>query len=117
MYRTIGPSDEDEKYKLNVLQKNILEIQKKLGIILPDPNLVDREIQVMFQHPICAHRVYDLYPGTYLGQEVWCKKLSYGDPEGKAMMVGEYATLCSQLTCGINHRGLDASSISGESCW
>ncbi|KAF9644398.1 kinase-like protein [Thelephora ganbajun] len=30
--------------------------------------------------------MYDLYPGTYLGREVWCKKLSYGDPHGKAMM-------------------------------
>ena len=23
----------------------------------------------------------------YLGKEVWCKKLAYGDPDGRAMMV------------------------------
>ena len=92
MYRTIDPSDKDEKHKLNVLQENILELQKEFGIVLPDPLLVDSEVQVTSQHPVGACGLYDLYPGTYLGKEVWCKKLSYGDPQGKAMMVGEYAT-------------------------
>jgi hypothetical protein len=91
VYRNIDPSDKDEKHKFNVLQENILELQNEFGIVLPDPNLRDSEIQITSQHPVGACGLYDSYPGTYLGKEVWCKKLSYGDPQGKAMMVGQYA--------------------------
>jgi len=55
--------------------------------MLPDAKLVDSEIQITAESPIGGFGVYDLYPGMYLGREVWCKKLSYGDPDGKAMMV------------------------------
>ena len=55
--------------------------------MLPDAKLVDTELQITAESPIGGFGVYDLYPGTYLGREVWCKKLSYGDPDGKAMMV------------------------------
>lgn len=48
---------------------------------------MDNEIQVTSTSPVGGFGLYDLYSGTYLGKEVWCKKLSYGDPDGKAMMV------------------------------
>ena len=54
---------------------------------MPDPILVDNEIQITSESPVGGFVLYDLYLGTYLGKEVWCKKLSYGDPNGKAMMV------------------------------
>ena len=59
--------------------------------MLPDAKLVDSELQITAESPIGGYGIYDLYPGTYLGREVWCKKLSYGDPEGKAMMVGHHS--------------------------
>lgn len=55
--------------------------------MLPDAKLVDSELQITAESPIGGCGVYDLYPGIYLGRDVWCKKLSYGDPDGKAMMV------------------------------
>jgi len=85
-YRSIDPSDKEEKQRFNVLRENILELQKEFGIVLPDPSLVDNEIQLTSASPAGGYGLYDLYPGTYLGREVWCKKLSYGDPNGKAMM-------------------------------
>jgi len=57
------------------------------GIVLPDPNLVDNEVQITSDSPVGGLGLYDLYRGTYLGKEVWCKKLSYGDPNGKVMVV------------------------------
>lgn len=62
-------------------------MQKDFGIVLPDAKLVDHELQITSETPVGGYGVYDLYAGTYLGREVWCKKLSYGDPDGKAMMV------------------------------
>jgi len=86
-YRSLDPTDKEEKHRFNTLRENILELQKEFGIVLPDPNLVDNEIQITSNSPVGGFGLYDLYPGTYLGKEVWCKKLSYGDPNGKAMMV------------------------------
>lgn len=64
-----------------------MELQLEFGLVLPDPKLVENEVQIKSQHPVGAYGLYDLYPGTYLGKDVWCKKLSYGDPQGKAKMV------------------------------
>ena len=55
--------------------------------MLPDAKLVDSELQITAESPIGGFGVYDLYPGTYLGREVWCKRLSYEYLDGKAMMV------------------------------
>ena len=55
--------------------------------MLPDPNLVDNEVQITSGPAVGGLGFYDLHRGTYLGKEVWCKKLSYGDPNGKVMMV------------------------------
>ena len=96
-YREIDPTDKDEKQRFNTLRQNILELQKEFGIVLPDPNLVENEIQVTSTSPVGGFGLYDLYPGTYLGKEVWCKKLAYGDPDGKAMMV---RTPFCLLVCG-----------------
>jgi len=85
-YRSLDPTDKEEKQRFHTLRENILELQKEFGIVLPDPNLVDNEIQITSNSPVGGFGLYDLYPGTYLGKEVWCKKLSYGDPNGKAMM-------------------------------
>jgi hypothetical protein len=75
------------QHRFNILRENILELQKDFGIVLPDAKLVDSELQITSDLPVGSCGVYDLYPGTYLGREVWCKKLSHGDPDGKAMMV------------------------------
>jgi len=98
-YRSIDPTDEDEKERFNIIRENILELQKEFGIVLPDPILVENEIQITSVRPIGTCGLYDLYPGTYLGKEVWCKKLSYGDPNGKAMMVrAPFRSFVAQLT-------------------
>ena len=55
--------------------------------MLPDAKLVDNELQITSDSPVGGYGIYDLYPGTYLGREVWCKKFSYSYPNGKAMMV------------------------------
>lgn len=90
MYRSIDPADKDDKHKLNILRENILELQRDFGIVLPDAKLVDSELQITSDIPVGGYGFYDLYPGTYLGRDVWCKKLSYGDPDEKAMMVGRH---------------------------
>ena len=72
---------------LNTLRENIFELQNNFGIMLPDAKLVNSELQITAGSPIGSYGVYDIYPGTYLGREVWCKKLSYEDPDEEAMMV------------------------------
>ena len=86
-YRNIDLSDKDEKNKSSVLRENILKLQQEFGIVLPDPKLTDNEIRLTSEYSVGACGMYDLYPGMYLDMDVWCKKLSYGDPQGKAMMV------------------------------
>ena len=86
-YRSIETTGEEGKRRFNTLRENILKLQENFGIVLPNARLVDNEIQITSDLPIRRGGVYDLYPGTYLGREVWCKKLSYGDPNGKAVMV------------------------------
>ena len=74
--------------------------------MLPNARLVDNEIQITSDLPIRRGGVYDLYPGTYLGREVWCKKLSYGDPNGKAVMVRmSLLSFASQLKQGPQRLG------------
>lgn len=55
--------------------------------MLPDTKFVENELQITSHSPVGEYGVYDIYPGTYLGREVWCRKLSYGDPDGEGMMV------------------------------
>ena len=54
--------------------------------MFPDVELADNELQIAYDSPVGMHEAYDLYPGIYLGREVWCKYL-YGNPNGKAMVV------------------------------
>lgn len=116
MYRSINPADKDEKHRFNTLQESILQLQKEFGIVLPDPNLVDNEIQITSQYPVGAHGLYDLYSGVYLGKEVYCKKLAYGDPQGKAMMVRILLWLFAPQPNRVCSRGSGGKSIFGVGC-
>jgi hypothetical protein len=116
VYRSINPADKDDKHRFNTLQESILQLQKEFGIVLPDPNLVENEIQITSQYPVGAQGLYDLYSGVYLGKDVWCKKLAYGDPQGKAMMVRIILCLFVSQPNGVYSRGSGGRLISGVGC-
>ena len=77
---------------------------------------MDSEIQITSQYPVGAYGLYDLYSGCYLGKEVWCKKLFYGDPQGKAMMVRILLSLFAPRPNRVYFRGSGGRSTSGVSC-